>query len=301
MLQDFVTFINSNGCKVHGIVVLQNGEKIAEHHFDPEERRNLYSATKSITATAVGIAVHEGFIHLEDSILPYLREEVPENVSGEHLAQLEKVTVERLLTMSIADYPFERLSCDNWLRYILSLPLPNIDQIKFRYNNFTAYLAGVVVEKSTGLKMMDYLTPRLFDPLDISEVECAYSPEGYFYGSTGMMLTVSELARFGQLYLQKGCYQGRRLIPECWVEQATAKHIDNKEEGYGYYFWRQKENSYWARGKWGQICAVFPDKNAVIAVMSDLQDEMASAAMRLCLWDTVYPKLSSCIKGIRDI
>ncbi len=291
MLQDFISFINDSGSKVYGIAVWQDGAKIAEHHFIPEERRNLYSATKSITSTAVGMAIHEGYIHLEDSILEYLRDEVPENTSEEHLEQLRKVTIERLLTMSIVDYPFERLSCDNWLRHILSIPLPNIEQRKFRYNNFTSYLAGVIVERAAGTRMMDYLKPRLFEPLGISEVECAYSPEGYYYGSTGVMLTVNELARFGQLYLQKGYDQGKQLIPEDWVAQATAKQIGNKEEGYGYYFWRQKENSYWARGKWGQLCAVFPDKNAVIAVMSDLQDELASAAMRLCIWNKIYSKL----------
>ncbi len=291
MLQEFITYINQHHYKVHGIVVIQNGEKIAEHHFEPEVRRNLYSATKSITSTAVGIAIQEGYLRLEDSVLQYLEEELPENTSEEHLLHLSKVTLERLLTMSLVDYPFARLSCDHWLKHILSIPLPNIDQCRFRYNNFTSYLAGVLVEKATGQKMMEYLKTRLFDPLGIREPECAYSPEGYYYGSTGMLLTVNELARFGQLYLQKGYYGGRQLVPESWVEQASAKQIENKEEGYGYYFWRQKENSYAARGKWGQICMVIPERNAVIAVMSDLQEDVASAAMNLCLWDTVYPKL----------
>jgi CubicO group peptidase (beta-lactamase class C family) len=276
--------------QVYGIVVLQDGEKLAEHHFVPEERRNLYSATKCITSTAVGMAIAEGYLQLKDSILSYFEQELS-GVSQEQLDNLKQVTIERLLTMSIVDYPFDRLTCDNWLKHILAIPLPNIGERKFRYNNFTSYLAGVMVEKATGMSMMEFLRPRLFEPLQISGVNCAYSPEGYFYGSTGMKLTVEELSRIGQLYLQKGYYRGRQLLPAEWVEQATKKQIENKEMGYGYYFWREEHNSYCARGKWGQICMVLPEKNAVISVLSNLEEIRLAEKMRLSLWDTIYPQL----------
>ena len=193
--------------------------------------------------------------------------------------------------MSIVDYPFERLTCDNWLKHILAIPLPNIRERKFRYNNFSSYLAGVMVEKATGMPMLEFLRPRLFEPLQISGVTCVYSPEGYFYGSTGMKLTVEELSRIGQLYLQNGYYRGRQLLPAEWVERATRKQIENKEAGYGYYFWRQEHNSYCARGKWGQICMVLPEKTAVIAVLSNLEEITLAEKMRLSLWDTIYPQL----------
>ncbi|MDF2486848.1 MAG: serine hydrolase [Herbinix sp.] len=292
MLRDFVTMVQENHMQVYGIVVIQNGEKVAEHHFVLEERRNLYSATKSITSTAVGMAIEEGYFRLEDSILPYLEKELVGEVSQEQLDHLSKITVERLLTMSILDYPFERLTCDHWLKHILSIPLPNIDRRKFHYNNFTSYLAGVIVENTTGMPMLDFLKPRLFDPLHIPQVTCAYSPEGHFYGSTGMMLTVNELSRIGQLYLQMGSYEGKELISEQWVRKATAKQIENREGGYGYYFWRQEHNSYRASGKWGQICAVLPDKNAVITILSNLEEEKLSDMMHQGVWDTIVPKLS---------
>lgn len=291
MLKDFINLINENNINVYGIVVMQNGQKVAEHHFAPEERRNLYSISKSITSTAVGMAIEEGYFCLEDSIIKFFEEDIPKELPKEHIEQLAKITVERLLTMSIVDYPFERLACDNWLQHILAIPLPNIDRINFQYSNFTSYLAGVIVEKTTKMSMMDYLKPRLFDPLDILEVTCAYSPEGYFYGSTGIKLTINELARFGQLYLQKGNYRGTQLISVDWVEKATMKQIENREGGYGYYFWRYQDNTYRATGKWGQICSVIPDKKAVIAVMSNLEDKEQASMMKECLWNTVYPKL----------
>ncbi len=291
MLKDFIAVIEEEQLPVYGIVIIKDGVKLAEHHFLPEERRNLYSATKSITATAVGLAIEEGYFKLEDNLLTFFEPDVPKDLPKEQLDNLNQVTVERLLKMSILDYTFERPSCDNWLTYILSIPIPRVDQIAFSYNNFNSYLAGVIVERTTKTGMMDYLAPRIFEPLGISGVECAYSPEGNYYGSTGMYLSINELARFGQLYLQKGCYNGRQLIPKTWVEAATRKQIETREGGYGYFFWRYKENTYRASGKWGQMSIVIPDKNAVIAVMSDLQDESQKALMRTRMWETVYSKL----------
>jgi CubicO group peptidase (beta-lactamase class C family) len=291
MLKELISIVHENNMQVYGIVVMQNGKKIAEHHFAPEERRNLYSVTKSITSTAVGMAIAEGYFKLEDSILTFFEQELAGGATKEHLDNLDKITVERLLTMSVVDYPFERLTCYNWLRHILSIPLPNIDERKFRYNNFTSYLAGVIVEKSTGMSMMDYLGPRLFEPLRIPSVTCSYSPEGYYYGSTGMKLSVSELSRIGQLYLQKGYYGGKQLLPPEWVEQATKKQIENREGGYGYYFWRGDHNSFSARGKWGQICLVLPDKEAVVTVLSNLEEEALADMLRCGMWETIYPRL----------
>ncbi len=291
MLKDYIAFIEEEQLPVYGIVVLKDGVKAAEQHFVPEERRNLYSATKSITSLAIGLAIEEEYMKLEDTLLTFFEKDVPKDLPKEHLDNLNKVTVERLLKMSVLDYSFERPVCDNWLSYILSIPLPRVEQVAFSYSNFNSYLAGVMVERATKTRMMDYLAPRLFEPLGIDRVECAFSPEGYYYGSTGMYLTINELARFGQLCLQKGNYNGRQLISGDWIEAATKKQIETREGGYGYFFWRYRDNIYRASGKWGQRSIVIPDKNAVIAVMSDIQDEARTSYMMKKLWETVYPRL----------
>ena len=291
MLKNFISFINDNKLDVYDILIHQGGRLAAEHHFASAERRNLYSVTKSITSAAVGIAIEEGHFSLKDTLLELFAEELPENLTSEHLNNLNQITVERLLTMSVRDYPFARLSCDNWLWHILSIPLPHADQRTFRYNNFTAYLAGVIVEKRTGIPMERFLRLHIFEPLAIPEVAVAHSPEGYYYGSTGMKLTAEELSRVGQLLLQKGNWNGKQLIPEAWVEQATTKQIENKEEGYGYYFWMQKNNSYCARGKWGQLLAVFPEKEAVVTILSNLEEASKENQMYEGLLKLVYPLL----------
>ena len=289
MLSEFKSQVIKNGLNIYGIVVIKDGKKIAEHHFIPEERRELYSVTKSFTSTAVGIAMTEGYFSINDSILKFFEEDIPKGVPLSHLDNLDKITIKRLLTMSVKDYTFGRLTCDNWLQHILSIPLPNVDRVVFEYSNLSSYLAGVIVEKTTKMNMMDYLQPRLLSPLGIKNVECEYSPEGYFYGATGMKLTINELSRFGQLYLQEGCYDGKQLLTKEWVNSATKKQIETREGGYGYYFWRYKGNSYRASGMRGQVCIVIPEKNAVIAVMSDLEND--SEKMRQCIWNTIYPKL----------
>lgn len=289
MLNEFISEVIKNKFNIYGIVVIKDGNKIAEHHFIPDTRRELYSVTKSFTSTAVGIAITEGYFSLDDSILKFFEEDLPKEVPQSHIDNLNKITVRRLLTMSVKDYKFGRLTCDNWLKHILSIPLPNVDQEVFEYSNLSSYLSGVIVEKTTKENMMDYLKPRLLLPLKFHNVECEYSPEGYFYGATGMKLSINELSRFGQLYLQEGCYDGKQLLTKQWVASATKKQIENREGGYGYYFWRYKENSYRASGMKGQICMVIPEKNAVIAIMSNLDND--SEEVRQCIWNTIYPKL----------
>jgi len=289
MLNEFKCEVIKKGLNIYGIVVIKDGIKIDEHHFILEKRRELYSVTKSFTSTAVGIAITEGYISLNDSLLKLFEEDIPKGVLQSHLDNLDKVTVKRLLTMSVKDYTFGRPTCNNWLKYILSIHLPNVDQVAFQYSNLSAYLSGVIVEKATNKNMMDYLQPRLFSPLGIENVECQYSPEGYFYGASGMKLTINELSKFGQLYLEEGFYNGKQLLTKEWVNSATKKQIETREGGYGYYFWRHQVHSYRASGMRGQVCIVIPEKNVVIAVMSDLETD--TEEMRQCIWNTIYPRL----------
>lgn len=291
MLTEFINEVVKRGLNIYGIVVIKDGIKVAEHHFVPEERRELYSATKSFTSTAVGIAIAEGYFSLDDSLLKFFKDELPENIPKQHMENLNKVTVERLLTMSVKDYPFVRLTCHNWLQHILSIPLPNMEERVFQYSNMSSYLAGVIVERTTRMSMMEYLQPRLFIPLGIENVECQYSPEGHFYGATGMKLTVNELSRFGLLYLKEGYFKGQQLLTKEWVAEATRKQIETREGGYGYYFWKEMGNAYRASGMKGQRCYVIPEKNAVVAVMSDLDNGTEALELKELIWDTVCRKL----------
>jgi CubicO group peptidase (beta-lactamase class C family) len=157
------------------------------------------------------------------------------------------------------------------------------------------------VTKATGQTSLEFLKPRLFEPLGIENPEWPSSPEGNSLGGYGLMLCTEDIVKFGQLYLQKGKWNGKQLVPENWVEQATSKQVPNDKEGhskigidwvqgYGFQFWRCTHNAFRGDGANGQLCVVIPEKDAVIAITADtgqFQDEMNA------IWDKLYPAFQS--------
>lgn len=246
------------------------GDKILHRYGDVDDKRYpIYSATKSFTSTAAGIAVAEKKFSIEESIWEYLKEEVPTYASQRQIDNLKKITMKRLLTMSVEGFPF-RPEGGNWLENALMYPLKQVDKPVFSYSNISAYLVGVALEKVLNEHLISYLTPRLFEPLEIKNPLYGNCPLGHFYGASQMELTVEELGRLGTLYLQKGYFENQRILSEAWVKQATTSHITNKEGGYGYFIWKYK-NGYRISGKWGQRCFVFPEENIVITYLSNMK------------------------------
>lgn len=289
MLELFVNRIIEKKLELYGINIKQDGRLVDSHNFIPPVRHPIYSATKSFTSTAVGLAVEEKLLSPEDGILKYLEEELPKSILTETKGNLAQLTIKRLLTMSVSGYPF-RPEGEDWLSFALSVPLSHVEIEAFDYSNIPAYLVSVIVEKAVKQNLLDYLKPRLFEPLGIIEPSCSFCTGGHFYGASGMNLTVEELSRLGQLYLQQGEWNGKQLLSPAWVKEATSKQIETREGGYGYYFWRCPENGYRISGKWGQCCYVFPEKKLVITYMGNLQDHSDSEYVSKCLYETIYDK-----------
>lgn len=279
-----------------GVVVLQHGEVLAQHHWEPEILLNQYSASKSFTATAVGMAIEEGLVGLHDSVLDYFPEQAPLQPS----AELEALTVERLLTMStghqnallMADSRPAMREAD-WVKFCLSEPFADQPGTRFLYNNAAPYLAGMIVQKRAGCTLVDYLMPRLFEPMGVYHPTWECDPFGFTFGSGGLFYTVSNLAKFGQLYLQNGEWNGRQLISKEWVAaassaQITTGHRNPNSAEYGYCFWRGPHNSYRADGKYGQYSIVLPDKDAVIAINAY---NRTNESILDWVWKDLYPLL----------
>lgn len=265
--QGFVDSIKENNVEVYGIQVFHKGEIVASWQEEPIQRHPIYSATKSILSLAVGMARDDGKFDIDASLYEYLKLEVPVYVGKEQVDNLKKITIKRLLTMSVQGYPF-RPEGDNWLEYSLLYPLENVEEKNFDYSNIPAYLVGVAVAKALGVHLYDYLEERLFDPLGIVKPTYQNCPSGYFYGASGMFLTVPELAKIGQLCLQNGMFEGQRLVSEAYINEATSIQQMNREGGYGYFFWKYKDG-YRISGKWGQRSFVFPEKDMVITYLSN--------------------------------
>lgn len=269
-LKEFESAIEGLG--VLGIRVSQGGELIAQRSWDEECRRNIYSASKSVTSCAVGFAVQEGLVKLSEKLVDAFPDDLPAHV-GDCLAA---ATVRDLLTMCLGQREAALMGGQrplyaqrDWVKLSLALPFEDVPGTKFVYNNVGPYLAGVLVQRRAGCTLVDYLTPRLFAHMGIQRPTWETDPQGMTFGAGGLFWTLTELHAFGQFCLQRGAWNGRQLLDGDWIDQCASKQVDNGADGYGYLFWRGANNSYRADGKYGQLSIVFPDRDAVISAVAE--------------------------------
>ena len=275
--------IEQNHWPVYGLQIRKVGELLQEYGDTNIARHPIYSATKSFVSTAAGLAVQEGKFSVKESVYTYLKSEVPAYATKAQVDTLKKLTIERLMTMSVKGYPF-RMESEDWLTEALLCPLTDVESPEFNYSNIPAYLVGVALEKATGEHLADYLTPRLFEPFGIHNPVYGNCPAGHFYGASQMELTVEELGRLGLLYLKKGEWNGTRILEEEWVREATSVKTVCREGGYGYFIWKYKDG-FRITGKWGQRCFVFPNTGITVTYLSDMQQqsEDLTAAVMECI------------------
>lgn len=271
-----------------GLKVTKKGEDIAYKCWEDECRRNVYSASKSFTSCAVGIAQREGLLSVKERLIDAFAEDLPDKINP----NLEKATVEDLLTMCLGQEKPELMGAqrplyleDDWVRMCLSFPFTDEPGTKFLYNNVGPYLAGVLVQRRAGCDLVSYLRPRLFMPLGIKRPTWECDPLGYTFGAGGLFLTLSELHRFGQLYLKQGEWNGKQLVPQEWIAETKHSHTRFR---YGYLFWLGEQNSYRADGKYGQYSIILDNKETVISVTAwSLEGEK----LRKLIFEELYPQL----------
>ena len=181
----------------------------------------------------------------------------------------------------------------NWVKAFLAHPVPHKPGSHFRYNTPATFMQSAIVQKVTGKTVVDYLQPRLFDPLGIAPPKWDMNPQGISIGGYGLYLKTEDIAKFGQLYLQKGKWEGKQLIPEGWVNQATSKQASNGsnpasdwDQGYGYQFWRCRNNAFRGDGKDGQFCIVLPEKDAVVVMTANTTDMQGQLNL---VWEILLP------------
>lgn len=268
---------------VHSLMLLRHGKVIAEGWRSPYTAGDvhiLYSATKSFTSTAVGFAVQEGRLSINDTVLSFFPDLAPKAPS----AQMKAMRIRDLLRMSSGHQrdtvELMRARADGqWRRAFLESALEHKPGTHFVYNSGASYMLSAIVQKVTGQTLDAYLQPRLFEPLGIVHHPWGLSPEGIALGDGGLSVTTEDLAKFGQFYLQRGVWKGSRLLSEQWIDAATSLQTSNGsdpdsdwEHGYGYQFWRNRTTGYRADGAMGQFCFVLPEHEMVLAVTSGTSD-----------------------------
>ncbi|HLY74380.1 MAG TPA: serine hydrolase, partial [Planctomycetota bacterium] len=250
---------------MNSFMLVRHGHVIAEGWwgpYDSESNHELYSLSKSFTSTAVGFAVAEGRLSLDDEVLKLFPEDAPPEPS----ANLKSMRIRDLLTMSAGHQDETSSAADKITpKSFLSHPVPHKPGTHFKYNTPASFMLSAAVQKRTGQTLVEYLKPRLFEPLGISRPVWDTNSQGIALGGYGLRVRTEDIARFGQLYLQRGVWQGKQLLPADWIDLATSRQVSNGsnpksdwEQGYGFQFWRCRHGAYRGDGAFGQYCVVLP-------------------------------------------
>ena len=304
-----ITFLDSAAkstrTEFHSFMFLRHGKVIAEgwwNPYSPDLKHTLYSASKSFTATAVSFAIKEKKLSLEDKVVSFFPRYTPDTLSP-FLAELK---IKDMLSMATGQLrePNGMQQLDSaWAKMFLAAQWAYKPGTKYMYNSMASFMLSAIVQKVTGEKVVDYLKPRLFDPLAIEGYDWETNPEGINTGGWGLRLKTEDLAKFGQLYLQKGKWNGKQLLTKNWVSDATSLKIyqnpkmtqakrdssNDSMQGYCYQFWRAKNNSYMANGAFGQFILVMPDKDAIVILTAESNDMWGELGM---VWKYLYPGIS---------
>ena len=296
---------------IHSVMVVKDG-KVIYSRWQGEGADSvphvLHSVSKTFTATAVGLAIADGKMALTDKVIDFFPDKLPTEVSD----NLKEMTVRDLLTMTCGhdvEPSFRGDTGQDWVTCFLAHPVVHKPGTFYLYNSLGTYVLSAIVQQVVGEKVVDYLTPRLFEPLHIDKPKWEESPQGINCGGWGLYLKTEDLAKMGQLLLQKGKWNGKQLIPETWVSEMSKKQVESinpgtrieeaeakgltKEtsdwmQGYGYQMWRCRPGCFRADGARGQYIIVVPDKNAVIAITSNVEDLQGELNL---VWNNILPVL----------
>ncbi len=282
---DITRFIDymkkDNNLDIHSVMIIKDEKTIFEEYFRPDEKDTphvMWSVSKSFTSTAIGIAVDMGKISVEDDVFSFF----PEYSALCDSDNKRALKVKHLLTMSTGHTIPEELMMEdyNWVKAFLSMPIEHKPGTVFNYYTFATYMLSAIFNRVMGENVHDFLIKGPFAKMGIGETSWGTCPKGITLGGYGLFIKTSDMIKLGQLYLNKGVWQGERIVSEKWINDATSKQIDNASpgasvdwcQGYGYQFWRCAFDAFRADGMNGQYIIVKPEMNLVCAITSHIQD-----------------------------
>ena len=309
----YLAAVEKAGQDLHSIMIVKDGNVVFEKWMSEgreEVPHILNSVSKTFTSMAVGLAVSEGLLRIDEKLVDIFPEHCPENPSE----YLKEVTVEHLLTMTCGHstdptYKSWEIKDSSWIRFFMEYPITHKPGTLYCYNSLGTYVLSAIVQKKTGEKVVDYLFPRLFRPLGINNVSWAESHEGINTGGWGLFLKTEDLAKMGLMILQKGQFNGKQIVPAEWIEAASEAQVPcvpagmNSDQahlmkkvaktsdwlqGYGYQMWRCTHNAFRADGANGQYIIMIPEKNAVVVTTANIRDMQGEIDL---IWKHIYPAL----------
>jgi len=286
-IDDFLRALDESAPGMHAFMLLRRGAVVAEGEWRPcsaASRHALFSLSKSFASMAVGLAAAEGLVSIDDEVLSFFPGRAPKAVSP----NLRAMRVRHLLSMTTghaADPTRAVLEAADPVAAFLAAPVELEPGSRFLYDTSATFMLSAILQEVTGKRLLDYLEPRLLEPLGIVGATWERHGCGVDLGGVGLALRLEDVARFGQLLLDRGEWAGRRLLPEAWIEEATALQVRNDEggdpgsdwaQGYGFQFWRcARPGAYRADGAFGQFCVVLPGEDMIFAAFGGLADMQA--------------------------
>ena len=269
-LVEMLEYTLSKRYDLDSIVLIRHGYMVADVTFSPftrDERHMLYSCTKSVVSALIGIAIEKGYIEsINQPLLDFFPERRVENLNENKQA----ITLEHLLTMTTGlecrdsyAYNFSGLiemhDSDDWVQYVLDLPMLNTPGTYFEYCNGASFLLSAIIQETTGLTAHDFAKENLFAPLGITDSYWEANPQGINLGYSDLYLLPQDMAKFGYLYLHEGVWDGEQIVPSAWIEASTQEHISSTlQDGYGYQWWVDDAGYYMALGYRGHFIFVLP-------------------------------------------
>ena len=258
----------SKDTEMHHFMALRHGKVICECNFAPYPKgmwHITHSMCKSITGMAIGMLIEEEKLKLDENIYDIF----PDHINAFSKIFRPVITVENLLTMtsSVTFNESGIVSGNDWLGSFLNASVNGKPGTEFQYNSLNTYVLSAIVTKRTGETLTEYLTPRLFGPLGITKYYWETCPKGITKGGWGLFLCAEDMAKLGQLYLQRGKWNGQQLVSEYWIEISTARHLKTQNDtyGYGYQLWmEQRPGSFEYNGMLGQNVIIYPDMDMVL-------------------------------------
>ena len=276
---------------MHAVVVMRHGKVIGEMYpkpYAPEYRHTMYSCSKTFVGIAVGLAIEDNRLRLDDRVAAIFPELLPDSVSRD----LADMTVRHLLTMASGVKPDWNMRSrgTEWIRTFLSKPVKE-PGTQYAYDSMVSYMLAAVVQKVTGKKLTEYLQERVFTPMNVTEWAWEESPEDVNTGGWGVHIQPESLAKFGQLILNEGRWEGKQLVPAEWIREMCKKHRETGREVYGYHIWHcgGHDGAVRADGALGQYVISVLDKDMVV-VMTEATLGNGRDQRRL-IWDVLLPHI----------
>lgn len=304
---------------LHSIMIVKHGEVVLERWFrehTPETPHPMFSVSKTFTATAVGMAIEDGKLKLDDKVVSFFPDQLPEEVSD----NLAAMTVRDLLTMTCGHNSEPQISrfldpnneddvTVDWVKAFLSWPVEHTPGTYYLYNSFGTYMLSAIVQQVTGQKVIDLLDERLFQPLHIDRPTWDESPQGICCGGWGLSIKTEDMAKMGQLFLQQGQWNGEQLVSAEWLKEMGSYQVpsapsgtpfekmeelgitkDNNEwaQGYGYQMWVCRHGAFRADGYAGQYIMIFPERDVVLVLTTS--SSLYQPYMDL-IWEFLLPVL----------